>query len=522
MLRFGTLFLFSCILTCSGDLIINPIFSDGAILQTTEEGGQPPTIFGQSNSLASINVSGTGEFPHFATKADVNGRWSVTITKTPDSGIPYNISIEEYTPNGTIYIDSGGMTDVHFGDVYFCSGQSNMAFSMKGTTNAAEELANAHYTNVRLFKASGARFSLQEPPAFVQANSPWMSCTNVTVAAFSAVCYLAGENIMKMHTKGRYIGLVESAVGGTGIQLWATNETEQTCGQQASRLASHYAPASLYASMVQPYLPFAVRAAFWYQGEANADECCPIAREAYSCYLEHMIRDWRHLWGYTVPFVVIQLHTWGYLPCDAQTVSINGVQSGIRLAEWDVGRHNSNDTFLVTASDQGGPLHPPYKSEVGRRVALAVVANVFKQDVPWLGPSVVNGSANHSATSRNQFEVDLVLENAKGLKMVDTKACNGSKPETCTRYCCKNGAPGLFILEGYNWSSSYSANLHNLMVTDLSDNHVHLSMLKNDTYNGKAHIVRLLYAVGPQPTCSLVNSDGIAMPTLGPVTLALH
>eukprot|EP00118_Oscarella_pearsei_P022387 m.257978 g.257978 ORF g.257978 m.257978 type:complete len:104 (+) comp40412_c0_seq1:574-885(+) len=82
----------------------------------------------------------------------------------------------------------------------------------------------------------------------------------------------------EMHTKDRYIGLIESAAGGTGIQQWATNGTDQTCGQEASRLSSHYAPASLYSSMVQPYLPYTVRAAIWYQGEANADECCPINR----------------------------------------------------------------------------------------------------------------------------------------------------------------------------------------------------------------------------------------------------
>eukprot|EP00118_Oscarella_pearsei_P022385 m.257977 g.257977 ORF g.257977 m.257977 type:complete len:157 (+) comp40412_c0_seq1:910-1380(+) len=138
-----------------------------------------------------------------------------------------------------------------------------------------------------------------------------------------------------------------------------------------------------------------------------------------------MIQDWRHLWRYSAPFIVIQLHTWGDLPCDAKKVSINALQSGIRLAEWDVWRQHFNNTFMVTAADQGGSLHPPFKSEVARRVALAVIAKVFKKDVPWLGPSIVNGTANLSS---QKFEVDLVLENGKGLKLVDTRACNGSEP----------------------------------------------------------------------------------------------
>ena len=514
---------------CRADITMSSIFSNGAILQTTDDDGHAPVIFGTANSEATMIITvsgGKGNVFKQTFHADGQGQWnwyvSLPNTSSAKPG-PYSIGIEEYTANGTIYIDSAGFGDVYFGDVYFCSGQSNMVYNVKGTTNAAEELARANYTNVRLFKAPGTRVSLLDN-ADTAGSSPWMPCNNETVASFSAVCYLAAENIMKMHTKDRYIGLIESAVGGTGVQLWATNKTDHTCGQSSSQLSSNYKPASLYETMILPYLPYTVRAAIWYQGEANADECCPIGRSDYTCYLEHMMRDWRAVWGYDVPFVVIQLHTWGYLPCDAETPVISQPQAGIRLAEWDVWRQNSNDTFLVTAADQGGSLHPPYKSEVARRVALALIANVFKQNVTWLGPSIVNGTANHttSTNGKRQFEVDLILKNGEGLKLVKTRACNGTKPDTCTRYCCNNGAPGLFILEGYDWSSTYSAHMYNLAVTSVADNRLHLSMLTNDTYDGKAHLARLLYAVGSQPTCSVVNGDGIAMATQGPIYRALR
>lgn len=100
-----------------------------------------------------------------------------------------------------------------------------------------------------------------------------------------------------------------------------------------------------------------------------------------------MITDWQGVWGYGVPFVVIQLHTWGYMPCDEETVLANELEAGIRLAQWDVRRHNISHTTLVSAVDLGGALHPPYK---GRRVALATIGTVFFQDIKWQYPYIRN------------------------------------------------------------------------------------------------------------------------------------
>ena len=130
-----------------------------------------------------------------------------------------------------------------------------------------------------------------------------------------------------------------------------------------------------------------------------------------------MITDWQGVWGYKVPFVVVQLHTWGYMPCDEEDVLANELESGIRLAQWDVGRHNESRVALVSAVDLGGSLHPPYKSEVGRRVALATVGTVFYQTVKWQYPFIRNATGN---LTKGKFEVDVYVENAEGLQMVDT------------------------------------------------------------------------------------------------------
>ena len=466
-------------------------------MQTTEEGGHSPVIFGQSNASSLIHITIKGTL-NLTTAADSKGNWRVTVKETPSNPGPYNISIVEYPPSGDSPLDTFNMSDIFFGDVYFCSGQSNMAFTMHGIWNATDELANANHTNIRLFKARGS----------------WMPCNNATVASFSAVCYLSGRDIMTMHTGSRYMGLIESAVGGTGIQLWASNETEMTCGQEAVRLKENYKAASLYETMVLPYLPYAVRAAFWYQGEANADECCPIGREDYSCYMEHMITDWQGVWGYKVPFVLIQLHAWGYMVCDMEQVLANELESGIRLAQWDVGRRNISNVALVSAVDLGGPLHPPYKSEVGRRVALATVATVFYQDIKWQYPYIRNATGNYT---KGMFSIELYIENGDGLRLVETPTCNQSDATKCSVYCCKNGAPGMFILLGYNWSSFYNANAYNLQVVDIKDHYIRLSMLAKDTYKGKPHVTRILYQVASEPFCSVVNGQGIAMPTQGPI-----
>lgn len=513
MVRLLGLIITSILIACTDSLQMSSIFSDGAVLQTTEEGGQPAVIFGVANASSTILVQGTAGFGKMSTTADDKGLWKVTVTEAPANPGPYNATITEYRGSTSQLLDTFNMSDIFFGDVYFCSGQSNMAFGMSGIFNATEELAHANHSNIRLFKAGLPRFQMKDR---VTADPGWMLCNNATVASFSAVCYLSGRDIMNMHTGKRYIGLVESAVGGTGIQLWVSNATEMVCGQEAVRLKENYQPAVLFGSMVLPYLPYTVRAAFWYQGEANADECCPIGREDYSCYLEHLITDWQGVWGYKVPFVVIQLHVWGYMPCDEEEVLANELESGIRLAQWDVGRRNESNVALVSAVDLGGSLHPPYKSEVGRRVALATVGTVFHQPVQWQYPYIRNATGNWT---NSKFEVDVYVENGEGLQMVDTPTCNQSDPQKCSVYCCKNGAPGMFILLGYNWSTFYTANPYNLQVVDIKGNYVHLSMLANDTYKGKPHVVRILYQLSPHPFCSLVNGQGLAMPTQGPIPI---
>lgn len=242
-----------------GHLEMSSIFSDGAVLQTTEEGGHPPVIFGMSNVSSTVVIQGTSGFKEMNTTADGEGNWKVTMMETPANPGPYNVTITEY--GGGHPLDTFNMSDVFFGDVYFCSGQSNMVFTLHGIFNATEEIANANHSNIRLFKAGGTKFHLADTADQVGAGGGWMPCNSQTVSGFSAVCYLSGRDIMSMHTGKRYIGLVESAVGGTGVQLWASNKTEMICGQEAYRMKENYKPAILYGSMVLPYLPYAVRAA---------------------------------------------------------------------------------------------------------------------------------------------------------------------------------------------------------------------------------------------------------------------
>ena len=165
--------------------------------------------------------------------ADDKGNWKVTLMETPSNPGPYNVTITEYGGASGQLLDSFNMSDIFFGDVYFCSGQSNMVFMMRDIFNATEEIANANHSNIRLFKAGGTRFQMTDDQDRVTSDVGWVTCNSLTVASFSAVCYLSGRDIMNMHTGKRYIGLVESAVGGTGIQMWVSNTTEMVCGQEA-------------------------------------------------------------------------------------------------------------------------------------------------------------------------------------------------------------------------------------------------------------------------------------------------
>jgi len=315
------------------------------------------------------------------------------------------------------------LTNVVFGDVFLCGGQSNMQFSVPGEFNADEEITAAdNYPNIRLFSVN-PQYDIPpptEPWDDLQAFSlPWSVASSTTVTnpendwsyLFSAVCWEFGKNTFDISLDGKVpVGLVSSNWGGTFIEAWMPPSALAACGVSSSgtdrahrvnsdtprgKNSSLFTPAinttgnidpdvssSLYNSMIYPFRSMKLAGAIWYQGESN------VANAAgYPCLQNQMVLSWRVTMGTDFGFLYTQISTWD-----------NGggsMLADMRNSQFSILALGTPDVGMITAADLGDPtspydpIHPRNKMEVGRRMALAG-SSVFygAQGVPFTGPMV--------------------------------------------------------------------------------------------------------------------------------------
>lgn len=344
-------------------------------------------------------------------KADAKGNWQVTLPTTPVSG-PYTINVV-----GSSTVE---FTDVLFGEVWVCSGQSNMAWTVNASNNSREEIAAAHYPNIRLFHIP--RVSSGLPSTDV--NAEWRPTSPDSVRHFSAVAYNFGKHI---HNELAVpIGLIDTSWGGTRIEAWTAPEGFDSVPALASiteeindidrnyrselpkkieeieewiaetrdalendsvifkmpenfhPLTPQGRPTALYNNMIYPLVPYAIRGALWYQGESNMREGM-----VYHEKMKALINGWREVWGQgDFPFYFVQLAPWGgydrndptHLPkiWEAQTATLTVPNTGM-VVTTDIG--NVKD------------IHPRNKQDVGLRLAYWALANTYgKDDIVYSGP----------------------------------------------------------------------------------------------------------------------------------------
>ncbi len=270
--------------------------------------------------------------------------------------------------------------NVLVGEVWVCSGQSNMAFGLSQADNAEAELTAADYPSIRLFtvKRSTSARRLKD------ISGEWYSCTSKSAASFSAVAYFFGRELH--NTLNVPIGLIHSSWGGSTAEAWmslATLRTDPGFEPIVRRWYSakepiHHHPANLYNAMIAPLMPYAIRGAIWYQGESNAGRAYQ-----YRTLFPALICDWRGAWRQgDFPFYYVQLanfrqrkdspgeSAWAEL-CEAQLMTLNLPNTGMAVIN-DIGAANN--------------IHPTNKQDVGHRLALNALAKTYGRDVPYSGP----------------------------------------------------------------------------------------------------------------------------------------
>ncbi len=370
--------------------LVSYLFSDNMVLQRNAK--DPIWGWTKPDTLVLVSVNGNGFSNSYRNFSNANGRWQIDLAPRPAGG-PYSLSI--HTALG-----SKSFHNILFGDVWLCSGQSNMEFGVGNLLNAQQEIANANYPNIRLYSvrliaSPVKRVNLTAPGS--DKNSEWLVCNpdNIKVGSwngFSAVGYLFGRDLyQKLKIP---IGLIHSSWGGTPAEAWTNSVEIEQMPDFQSALAKVKAdssansksfgimpssPTVLYNSMIRPLIPFAIKGVIWYQGESNEGR-----GKQYSKLLPRMIDGWRQKWGEgNFPFLIVQLPNW--LPPKPEPSESAAAE--VREAQMITAEKVPN-TGVICTIDIGDiqDIHPKDKQDVGKRLALLALAQVYHKHVVYSGP----------------------------------------------------------------------------------------------------------------------------------------
>ncbi|XP_069572447.1 sialate O-acetylesterase isoform X1 [Brachyistius frenatus] len=372
----------ACTRACDGNLRFASYYGDHMVLQKSPERA---VLWGYGPEGAQITVSLSGPITQTISAVNVTkGIWRVGLDPVAAGG-PYNVTAAAQNCRVTL-------TDVLFGDVWLCGGQSNMYFKTSQIFNSSEELAlSVKYPHVRTFMA-GLNLSETELTDLIHVELPWSVPTVGSVAEFSAVCWLFGRY---MYENLKYpIGLVESCWGGTPVEAWSSSRALQQCGLENTKDGPKDRNSVLWNAMIHPLLNMTIKGALWYQGEENVD----YHQDKYNCSFPAMIDDWRMAFhrgsgGQTAldfPFGFVQLCTYKEGSPDDGFPNIRWHQTA------DTGfvpNGRMKRTFMAVALDLPdetspyGTIHPRDKQDVAHRLTLGARAVAYNEkDVAFLGP----------------------------------------------------------------------------------------------------------------------------------------
>ncbi|MGA2533260.1 MAG: sialate O-acetylesterase [Candidatus Aminicenantales bacterium] len=374
---------------------------------------QPVTVWGWAGKTEKVTVRLAGQERQVRASAD--GTWRAVFDPLKAGGAALEMTVRgEKGPDITV-------KDILVGEVWLCSGQSNMEWAMEWLPNPNPEIMRADHPNLRLFLIP--KKTADRPKDDVE--TKWAPCSPSSVRPFSAVAYFYG---LELHARlGVPVGLIESAWGGTDIEPWtppagfaAVPETKPLLEKQLAKYEDYrkamekelpaweawardaqkalkakldippepksefpsnpfdnpQAPTTLYNAMIHALTPFAIRGAIWYQGENNRNDVL-----FYEKKMEALIKGWREIWKLgDFPFYYVQLAPYNY-PYNRETPA-GEVPDFLRLpliweAQANILRMPNTGMAVVTDIANLNDIHPSNKKDVGYRLALWARANAY-------------------------------------------------------------------------------------------------------------------------------------------------
>ncbi len=364
-----------------------PLFRDHAVLQQ----GRAVPVWGRAGPGEHVSVSFAGQTVGATAGAD--GRWIAVLGPLAPNAAGSELVVAGREPVA--------VRDVLVGEVWLCSGQSNMEFPVDGgaagrrVDNAPGEVAAAGHPLIRHFKVAPRSSAVP----LDNADGDWRVCSPETVGAFTAVGYFFARDLLDR--VGVPIGIINCTWSGAPLESWMSPAAlaaallpggrPPTAAAQGAR--EPWVPSSVFNGMVHPLLPYALRGVLWYQGEAD------VGRAAtYAVQFPALITAWRSHFGEDeLPFFWVQLANFK-APSDARG------ESWAYLREAQSRALSLPGTGQAVAMDIGEPGNPAprNKQEVGRRLALIAKAKVYSLSVDYSGP-VFRGADAEAGSMRVHF-----------------------------------------------------------------------------------------------------------------------
>ena len=393
--------------TAFADVKLPAVISDNMVLQR----GKAARLWGWAEPGEQIMVSVSWRNMAWGVTADKNGKWSLVMTPPKTAG-PYEMT---FSGKNTTTIKN-----ILVGEVWVCSGQSNMQMSVRTSANAEQEIAEADYPNIRLFTVQ--RKVAEQPQT--DCVGSWQLCSPQTIPGFSAVAYFFGRELHQRLDVP--VGLIHTSWGGTPAEAWTRRdvlESEADCAPILQRFdeaianypeakkeydeninkwkeaaekaksegkeppkrprppfgpGNPHSPAGLYNAMIAPLIPYGIQGAIWYQGESNAGRAYQ-----YRTLFPAMITNWRTDWSQgDFPFLFVQLANFMAVspePVDSAWAELREAQL-MTLALRNMGM------AVIIDIGEANNIHPKNKQDVGKRLALWALAKTYGKKLVYSGP----------------------------------------------------------------------------------------------------------------------------------------
>lgn len=394
------------------DVTLSNIFGDHMVLQRE----QANPVWGKADAGEQVTVSIGGQ--SHQTTANKHGLWRVKLDPMEANDQPQLLQVSGLK-------NQVSLADVLVGEVWICSGQSNMQWSLTNTYNGAVEIASANHPQIRLI--SVPQVGTQEPQD--NFNGAWSVCSPESVGNFSAVGYLFGSRIHS--ALGVPVGLIDNAWGGSAAEAWVPRNALEADGGYAALLnswdakvaaytdemhaakvaeykawleagkpgkakrsprdfrAGQHRPANLFNGVLNPTIGYGMRGVIWYQGESNAGRATQ-----YRDLFPLMISSWRDLWQQgDFSFYWVQLAD--YLaeasePSDSAWAELREAQT-MTLA-----LPNTGQAVIIDAGE-GRDIHPRDKTTVANRLVRLALANDYGYSIDALSPRYASMQVKDSA-----------------------------------------------------------------------------------------------------------------------------